>query len=114
MALIAIVNQQLIRVDDRLSTLGNTTYIEAAIPTAPVTPVSPAFYGTLLIGITGVLERPIPLILRVRKVYDFGVFVHIDELFPRGVPTDLLGIQWDCWFAPRRFGYDLAVGGVQP
>lgn len=114
MAQIAIVSQALIRVDDRLSTLGNTSYVEAAIATAPVTPVSPSFYGTLLIGITGVLQRPIPLILRVKKVYDFGVFIHIDELFPRGVPPDLLDLQWDCWYAPRRIGYELSVGGIQP
>ena len=114
MALIAIDSLGMRRIDDRLSTLSNTSYIECGIPSANPAPVFPALYGTVLVGLTGTIDREMPLILRVKKVYDFGIYVHIDELFPRGLPPGYADLLWDCWYVPRRVGYSLGVLGVQP
>jgi hypothetical protein len=113
-ALFTISTPEPIRIDDRLSTLGNTSLIEVLVPSAPIAPVRTSLYGTVLIGITGTLSRQATLVMRVKKVYDFGIFLQISELFPQGLPSGFEGLLWDCWYVPRRTGYDLEVLGVQP
>ena len=108
-----VVTGGMFRIDDRLSTLGNTTHVEVALSNPKPSPGILTNYGRVHVGITGVIVVPVPLIIATHTLTDFGIYVHRDMMFPRGVPDDMLELLWDVWYSPIRTGISIEVLGVQ-
>lgn len=111
-AAIAIDGVNTVRVDDRLSTIGNSAFIEVAPDVQVLPPTSPRKYGTLLIGLTSSGDINGPLIMEAVEVWNFGVHRHRSMIFPDGIPPGYENILWDCWFVPYRRVFTLLVAGI--
>lgn len=101
-----------VRVDDRLSAIGNSAFIEVAPDIEVLPPGRPRKYGTLLIGLTSSGDINGPLIIEAAEVWNFGVHRHRSMIFPDGIPPGYENILWDCWFVPFARRFTLLVAGV--
>lgn len=101
-----------VRVDDRLSSIANTAFIEVSPDVQILPPTAPRKYGTLLIGLTSVGAINGPLVLEAVEVWNFGVHRHRSMIFPDGIPPGYENILWDCWFVPFRRPFTLLVAGI--
>lgn len=110
---IAIVNNSLRRLDDRLSTFGNTEFFECAPDITVLPPGRIRRYGTALVGLTSTSGVSGPLIMVTLEVWNFGVHVSRSQLFPGGIPPGYEDLLWDVWFSSREFSFSLLVAGVQ-
>lgn len=114
MAILPIVKNTAIRIDDRVATLATNSFIQVRVVFPPGITVPPAMYGVVLIGITGTDGGEQPFIIKAKKLWDLGVFCHRDELFPRGIPTFFDNIKWDCWYKARIVVNQISVLGIRP
>jgi len=110
---IAVRNREYIRIDDRQSTFGNTSFIEVSPDITILPPGLPRKFATVLVGLTSTGDINGPLIMRSLDVWNFGIHLHVSQLFPQGIPQGYEDLLWDCWAVGYQSPVTLLVAGVQ-
>lgn len=110
---IVVPNRSYKRLDDRISTFGNTEFFECAPDIIVLPPGNPRKYCTAIVGLTSSGSINGPLIMAVLEVWNFGVHLHRSQLFPGGLPAGYEELLWDVWAVGSDSPVTLLVGGVQ-
>lgn len=110
---ITVPNRSYMRLDDRLSTFGNTAFFECAPDITVLPPGRPKKYCTVIIGLTSTGAINGPLVMETREVWNFGVHLTVSQLFPNGLPEGYADLLWDVWAIGSNEPVTLLVAGIQ-